>query len=193
MLYVAVVEDNLGGVPFAHGIDVHLRVVGQVHGIVNAQLLPFLEFLRCIHFLPALVVDELILGSRHVGDREGRVLHYVVNHAAVAAVSEFPVPLQLEVGELAFGDDVAGVVGPGAAGLYAAIHGFPSVGENGVVVVAPLREVLPVEEQYPSLAFLSFRQHVVLGLTGTKRSAHCRQREQHQICFLHCSDNLGCC
>ena len=106
VLHMAVVEDDLRGVPLADGVYVHLVVVGQVHGVIHTQLLPLLEFGGGINLLPALVVDELILGTRYIRHGELGILDYVVEHAAVAAVGEFPVPYQLEVGVFLVGHDV---------------------------------------------------------------------------------------
>ena len=173
VLHVAVVEDNLRAVPLPHGVHVHLAVVGQVHGIVHTQLLPFLQLGRGIYFLPACIVYQLILRACNIGDAEGRVLYHMIDHTAVAAVRQLPVPAKLKVGKLTPGNDIARVVGTRAAGLDAAVHHSPSVREFGTVEVTPFRQVLAIEQQFPSLLYLLLGQHIILGLTIRGGSAHC--------------------
>ena len=172
VLYMAIVEDNLRSVPLAHRIDMHLGVIGQMHSIVHTQFLPFFEFLRSIHFLPTLVVNELILRTRHIGNRESGILHYMINHSTITAMSQLPVPCEFEVGKLALCNDVAGIVCTFTTGLDTTIHGLPSVGQDSVVKITPLGEILAVEQQNPTFFFFIFCQHIVFGLTRTEDSTH---------------------
>ena len=169
MLDVAVVEDDLGRIPLTLRIDMHFGIIRQVHRIIDAQFLPLLELSRSVDFLPALVVDELILGTRDIGDLVGRILHHVIDHAAVAAVGEFPVPGQFEIRILLVGDDVSGAVAAVAGGLDAAIHHLPAVGQFRAVEVTPAAHVLAVEEELPAIRLFCPREAVFL-LAGTRES-----------------------
>ena len=86
MLHVPVVKNDLGVVPLALRVDLHLAVVRKVHGVVNAKFLPFLEFSGSVDLLPPFVVNELVFRTRNVRNLEFRTLYNVVKHPAVASV-----------------------------------------------------------------------------------------------------------
>ena len=168
VLDVAVVADDARRVPLALRIDEQRIGVGQVHGVIHAQPLPRFEFRRGVLRLPAVVVDQLVLGPRDVGNREIGILDHMVEHAAVTARGEFPVPVEDEVLVLFFGDDVARKVAAVAGGLDAAVHDVPGLRQRIAVEVFPLVERLAVEEQLPSVGDLGFGEGVVLGPARTE-------------------------
>ena len=129
MFYMAVIKDNARVVPFALGIDKHRVGIGEMHGVVDAEFLPFLEFFGSVDFFPAFVVDELIFGTGHIRNLKEGIFNNVIEHAAVATVAEFPVPVEDEVVELAVGNDVARTVAAFAFGLDAAVDHMPGLGE----------------------------------------------------------------
>ena len=169
VLDMAVVADDARRVPLALRIDKERVGIGQVHGVVHAEALPRFEARRGVLLLPAVVVDELVLGARHVGYRKGGVLDHVVEHAAVAAVGELPVPVEDEVFVLPARDDVAGQVAAVAVGLDAAVDHVPGHRQPGAVVVLPLIERLAVEEQLPAVCLLGSGERVVRRRTGRGR------------------------
>ena len=87
MLHMTVVEHYPGVVPLAVRSYIHLRLVGHMHGIVGASLLPFFEL-----FGEVRLVYELIFRTGDVRHRILRTLHHMIQHAAVAALRQFPVP-----------------------------------------------------------------------------------------------------
>ena len=87
----------------------------------------------------------------------------MVEHAAVAARGEFPVPVENEVFILFFGDDVSRKVAAVARGLDAAVHDVPRLRERIAVEVFPLVERLAVEEQLPAVGDFGFGEGVVTG------------------------------
>ena len=163
MLDMAVVADDARCVPLALRIDDERIGVREMHGVVHAQPLPRFEFRRGVLRLPAVVVDQLIFGSGDVGNREIGVLDHMVEHAAVAARGEFPVPVENEVFILFFGDDVSRKVAAVARGLDAAVHDVPRLRERIAVEVFPLVERLAVEEQLPAVGDFGFGEGVVTG------------------------------
>ena len=163
MLDMAVVADDARRVPLALRIDDERIGVREVHGVVHAQPLPRFEFRRGVLRLPAVVVDQLIFGSGDVGNREIGVFDHMVEHAAVAARGEFPVPVENEVFILFFGDDVSRKVAAVARGLDAAVHDMPRLRERIAVEVFPLVERLAVEEQLPAVGDFGFGEGVVTG------------------------------
>ena len=163
MLDMAVVADDARRVPLALRIDDERIGVREVHGVVHAQPLPRFEFRRGVLRLPAVVVDQLIFGSGDVGNREIGVLDHMIEHAAVAARGEFPVPVENEVFILFFGDDVSRKVAAVARGLDAAVHDMPRLRERIAVEVFPLVERLAVEEQLPAVGDFGFGEGVVTG------------------------------
>ena len=163
MLHVAVVADDARRVPLALRVDQQRIGIRQVHGVVHAQFLPLFEPGRGVRGLPACVVDQLIFGSGDVGNREIGVLDHMVEHAAVAARGEFPVPVENEVLILFFGDDVSRKVAAVARGLDAAVHDVPRLRERIAVEVFPLVERLAVEEQLPAVGDFGFGEGVVTG------------------------------
>ena len=173
VLDVAVVVDDARVVPFALRIEPHLGGVGQVHGVVDAQPLPRFELGGGVGLLPARFVDELVFGPRDVGHLEVGVFDHVVEHSAVAAVGEFPVPVEDEVFVLLAGDDVARQVAAVAVRLDAAVDRAPGHGERVAVVVFPRVERLAVEEQLPAVGDLLFAERVV-SLCASRRQ---QQRE----------------
>ena len=184
MLDMAVVENDPGGIPLALGVDMHLVIVGQMHRIIDTQFLPLLEFGGGIDLLPALIVDELILGAGHVRDLEGRALHHVVEHAAVAAVGEFPIPGKLEIRKFAVRDDVAGSVAAVAGSLDTAVHDLPAVGQRRAVVVAPAGHVLTVEEELPALRLFGAGQ-LVVPLAGAEEGGRTGGSRKHDDDLFH--------
>ena len=175
VLDVAVVVDDARVVPFALRIEPHLGGVGQVHGVVDAQPLPRFELGGGVGLLPARFVDELVFGPRDVGHLEVGVFDHVVEHSAVAAVGEFPVPVEDEVFVLFLGDDVARKVAAVAVGLNAAVHDVPRLRERIAVVIFPLVERLAVEQQLPAVGSLGFGEHI-LG----RRARNARRKQQRE-------------
>ena len=163
MLHVAVVADDARRVPLALRIDQQRIGIRQVHRVVHAQLLPLFELRRSVLRLPTIVVDQLVLGTRDVGNLEIRILDDVVKHAAVTSVGELPVPVYDEVLILLFGDDVSRQVAAVAGGLDAAVHHVPGHRERVSVEVFPLVEAFAVEEQLPAVGDFGFGEGVVTG------------------------------
>ena len=166
MLDMAVVEDDARRVPLALRIEPHGRAVREVHGVIDAQALPLLELRRSVLLLPALLVDELVFGAGDVGYLEAGALDHVVEHAAVAAAREFPLPVEDEVFVLFSGDDIARKVAAVAVGLDAAVYDVPRLCERIPVEVFPLVEALPVEEQLPAVGDFLFGERVLPGGAG---------------------------
>ena len=191
MLHMTVVKNDLGGVPLTLGVHLHLGIIREVHRIVDTQFLPFLELRRRIDLLPALVIDQLILGSGHIRDFESGALHHMVQHAAVAAVGQLPIPNQLEVGILPIRDDIAGSVASVTGRLDAAVDDLPSVGQFSPVEITPAGHILSIEKELPSFRFFSTGQLVVL-LTGAnerhrRHDGHKQNNDSFHIC---CSLNV---
>ena len=182
VLDMAVVADDARRVPLALRIDKERVGIGQVHGVVHAEALPRFEARRGVLLLPAVVVDELVLGARHVGYRKGGVLGHVVEHAAVSAVGEFPVPVEDEVLILLFGDDVSRQVAAVAGGLDAAVHHVPGHRERVSVEVFPLVEAFAVEEQLPAVGDFGLGEGVVFGAAGAEAGCEeaCREERAEQ-------------
>ena len=175
VLDMAVVADDARVVPLALRVDEHRIGIGQVHGVIHAQPLPLLKFGRSVLGLPAVVVDQLVFGTRHIGDLEIGIFEHVVEHAAVAAVGEFPVPVEDEVFVLFLGDDVTRKVAAVAVGLNAAVHDVPRLRERIAVVIFPLVERLAVEQQLPAVGGLGFGEHI-LG----RRARNARRKQQRE-------------
>ena len=161
-----------------------------MHRIIDAQFLPLFELGGGVDLLPALVVDELVLGTRHIGDLESGILHHVIDHAAVAAMGQFPVPGQFEIRILLVGDDVAGAVAAVAGSLDAAIHHLPAVGEFRAVEVTPAAHILAVEKELPAIRLFCPREAVFL-LAGTRESDTNGRNREDSDDFLHISESLG--
>ena len=169
MLHVSVVKDDLGVIPLAPRIDLHLAVVRKVHSVVNAKLLPFFKFRRSVNFLPTIIVNELIFRTGDVRHLEFRILDNVVQHSAVAAVGEFPVPGQLEILVLLVRYNVAGLIGSVTGSLDATVHHGPTIGQRVSIVITPAVKVLSVEEKYPSVSLLGGCQRILLLCAGNHR------------------------
>ena len=84
---MSVVEHYHGIVPFSVRVDLHLRFVRKIHGVVHPELLPFLELFREVRF-----VYELVFRARYIRDSEFRPFHHMIEHPAVASLGELPVP-----------------------------------------------------------------------------------------------------
>ena len=97
----------------------------------------------------------------------------MVEHTAVAAVGEFPIPHQFEIVVLLIGYDIARSVAAFARSLNAAVDYAPAARKLLAVVVAPAVEILAVEEKLPTVGLLGSGQRVVL----LARCRHaCRER-----------------
>ena len=178
MLHVAVVADDARRVPLALRVDQQRIGIRQVHGVVHAQFLPLLEPGRGVRGLPACVVDQLVLRPGDIGNLEIGVLDHVVEHAAVAAVGELPVPVEDEVLILLFGDDVSRQVAAVAGGLDAAVHHVPGHRERVSVEVFPLVEAFAVEEQLPAVGDFGLGEGVVFGAAGAEAGCEEARREE---------------
>jgi len=178
MLHVAVVAHDARRVPLPLRIHEQRISIRQVHGVVYAQLLPLFEPGRGVGRLPAFVVDQLVLRPGDVGNLEIGILDHVVEHAAVAAVGELPVPVEDEVLILLFGDDVSRQVAPVAFGLDAAVHDVPGHRQRVSVEVFPLVEAFAVEEQLPAVGDFGLGEGVVLGAAGAE--AGCEESRPEQ-------------
>ena len=182
MLHVAVVADDARRVPLALRVDQQRIGIRQVHGVVHAQFLPLFEPGRGVRGLPACVVDQLVLRPGDIGNLEIGVLDHVVEHAAVAAVGELPVPVEDEVLILLFGDDVSRQVAAVAGGLDAAVHHVPGHRERVSVEVFPLVEAFAVEEQLPAVGDFGLGEGVVFGAAGAEAGCEeaCREQRAEQ-------------
>ena len=106
----------------------------------------------------------------------------MVEHAAVAAVGELPVPVEDEVLILLFGDDVSRQVAAVAGGLDAAVHHVPGHRERVSVEVFPLVEAFAVEEQLPAVGDFGLGEGVVFGAAGAEAGCEeaCREERAEQ-------------
>ena len=166
MLHVPVVAHDARIIPLALRIDKQGIRSRKVHRVVHAQLLPLFELRRSVLRLPTIVVDQLVLGTRDVGNLEIRILDDVVKHAAVTSVGELPVPVYDEVFVLFLGDDITRKVAPVAVSLDAPVDNVPRLGQRVPVEVFPLIQAIPVEEQFPAGGDLRFAECVVAGTAG---------------------------
>ena len=165
-------------IPLALRIDKQGIRSRKVHRVVHAQLLPLFELRRSVLRLPAIVVDQLVLGTRDVGNLEIRILDDVVKHAAVASVGELPVPVYDEVFVLFLGDDIARKVAPVAVSLDAPVDNVPRLRQRVPVEVFPLIKAIPVEEQFPAGGDLRFAERVVAGNAGAEAGCDESRSEQ---------------
>ena len=153
-----------------------------MHGIVDTEALPRLEFAGGIHFLPAIVVDKLIFRTGNIRDLEIWVLYHVVNHAGVAAIGEFPLPVEDKVIVLSVGDDVTGQVASVAVSLDATIDDVPRLSKSRAVEIAPTVESLTVEEEFPSVGNFRFREDIRLRcIQNRERQQRYSQRESTML------------
>ena len=83
---MAVVEHDARIVPFALLIYLLFALVGQIHGVVHAEFLPFFEFCGRVGLFPTFFIYELVFRTGNVRHFEIRVFDYVVKHAAIAAI-----------------------------------------------------------------------------------------------------------
>ena len=167
MLDMAVVEDNHGIVPLSARIYLHFRLVRKVHCVVHSEFLPFFQFFREIR-----LVNQLVFRACHVWDIEFRSLHYMIEHAAVAAFGKFPVPGKDEILVLLVCDYIAARVASGTFGLDAAVHDMPRDSKFSPVIITPAVQVLTVKQEFPAFLFFFVRKHVVPACTAVNE--HCR-------------------
>ena len=161
---MAVVEDDLRLVPLAGGPEVPRLEIRDVHRVVHGAALPGLEDVAVVHFGEILIVDELVFGAGDVRNREGKALHHVVEHTAVAALGDLPIPLEVEILENLLRDDVPVLVAADAGGLDGPVlHGPGVAAERLAVEVPPAVQGVSVEEELPSIGLLGLREGIVLG------------------------------
>ena len=142
--YMAVVEDDFGGIPFAGRVQLARFKIRHVHGIIHGAALPGLQG-EAVHFFPVIIVNELIFRAGDVGNRVLGMLHHVIEHTAVAATGNFPVPDQFEIGKFAVGHNVTAGIAPLAFRQDGAVLHRPGTGEFRPVIIPPAGQCLAIE------------------------------------------------
>ena len=187
---MAVVEDDLRLVPFTRRLEVPGLEIRDVHRVVHGAALPGLQDVTVVHFGEILIVDELVFGAGDIRDGISRAFHHMVEHAAVAALADLPLPLEVEVLEQLFRDDIAVLVTADAGRLDGPVlYGPGLAAEHVSVEVTPSGEGLSVEEKLPPVGLLGLGQGIVPGRTARQR--RCRQRGEEKQGLFHVIACLG--
>ena len=174
---MTVVKNNPGGIPLTRRIQLARFKIRHIHGIIHGAALPGLQG-ETVHFFPVIIVNELILRTGDVGNGVLGMLHHVIEHTAVAATGNFPVPDQFEVGEFAVGHDVTAGIAPFAFRQDGAVLHRPGTGEFRPVIIPPAGQCLAIEKQFPAFRFFLGCQFVVLLAAG--RAGHQCAAESHR-------------
>ena len=175
--YMAVVEDDFGGIPFAGRVQLARFKIRHIHGIIHGAALPGLQG-ETVHFLPVVIVNELILRTGDIGNGIFGILHHVIEHTAVTATGDLPVPNQFEVGKFAVGHNVTAGIAPLAFRQDGSVLHRPRTGKFRSVIVPPAGQCLAIEKQFPAFRFFLGCQFVVLLAAG--RAGHQCAAESHR-------------
>ena len=136
---MTIVEDDFRGVPFSCRVELSCIKVRNIHGVINSAALPLLKRVS-IDLLPILIVNELVFRPGYVRNLEGRVLNYMIEHAAVTSAGDFPLPFKIEIGVFLVGNDVTACIASFAFCEDTPILDFPGAGQLSAAEIPPTVE-----------------------------------------------------